>query len=187
MRASLGQVFPTTFRPGAPARHHRQRRRPSRSARVWLRSTTTTTTTVSSSSGQAQEVNYENLLLPPVRQVGGDAASAVCADEESEWLAKVVQEWLETEYVEEPSTARIAAFTADTFRTIRLSGTTDVGDLVLALAQGCTACDFNDSFSGPFEVANVSLDLIMQRYGYETVSWSYTVPSMQEQDSTLSP
>jgi len=133
-----------------------------------------------SSASSSTEVNYENLHLPPLRQLQSDDANAVCADEEREWLAKVVQEWLEVEYVEEPSTARIANWTADCFRTIRMDDVTDVGDLVLALALGLSGGDFSDSFRGAFEVANVSIDLLMQRYEHETVSWAATVPSMQQ-------
>ena len=86
---------------------------------------------------------------------------------EGEWLQKVLQRWLDEEFLPEPINQQIAQRAAQIFVRQRMEGENDLGSLVIAIVIEMQAFDFSKSFYGEFAIANAVSDLLLDSLGID--------------------
>jgi len=87
--------------------------------------------------------------------------------QEGEWLQKVLQRWLDLEFLPEPVNQQIAKRAAQIFVRQRMEGENDLGSLVIAIVTEMQAFDFSQSFYGEFAIANAVSDLLLDSLGID--------------------
>ncbi len=87
--------------------------------------------------------------------------------QEGEWLQKVLQRWLDEEFLAEPVNQQIAQRAAQIFVRQRMEGENDLGSLVIAIVTEMQAFDFSKSFYGEFAIANAVSDLLLDSLGID--------------------
>jgi hypothetical protein len=97
------------------------------------------------------------ITLPPAQNVW----------QEGEWLQQSLHDWLDREFIPEPTNATIAKRAAQVFVRQRLEGENDVGCLVIAILTEMQAFDFSKSFYSEFAVANAVSDLLLASLGVD--------------------
>ncbi|KAJ0265008.1 hypothetical protein HA466_0013830 [Hirschfeldia incana] len=85
------------------------------------------------------------------------------AIEESEWLRVTLHKWLDDEYCPEPTNVEISNVAAKSFYTSLLEKETDMGVILLKMAQDLTSVSYQESFHGAFTSANAAINLIVER------------------------
>ncbi|CAN8308584.1 unnamed protein product [Cochlearia groenlandica] len=85
------------------------------------------------------------------------------AMEESEWLKLTLHKWLDDEYCPEPTNAKISEVAAKSYYNSLLEKETDMGAILLKMAQDLTSISYQESFHGAFTSANAAIDLIVKR------------------------
>eukprot|EP00892_Ulva_mutabilis_P010179 jgi/Ulvmu1/7533/UM037_0077.1 len=86
---------------------------------------------------------------------------------DAEWLSGIIALWLDEEWAELSVHRDVGAATAHAYISAREKGVGDMGDLVLELSSLLTAFDFDETFVGPFDVANKVVELLMLRDGID--------------------
>ena len=86
---------------------------------------------------------------------------------EGEWLQETLQQWLDLEFLPEPTNQQIAQRAAQIFLRQRMEGENDLGSLVLAIATEMQAFDFSKSYYGEFAIANAVSDLLLDSLGID--------------------
>jgi hypothetical protein len=97
------------------------------------------------------------IILPPTQN----------PQQEGEWLTKVLQQWMDEEFLPEPINQQIARRAAQIFVRQRMEGENDLGSLVLAIVTEMQAFDFSKSFYGEFAIANAVSDLLLDSLGID--------------------
>jgi len=87
--------------------------------------------------------------------------------QEGEWLQKVLQRWLDLEFLPQPVNQQIAKRAAQIFVRQRMEGENDLGSLVIAIVTEMQAFDFSQSFYGEFAIANAVSDLLLDSLGID--------------------
>ncbi|ESQ37997.1 hypothetical protein EUTSA_v10029006mg [Eutrema salsugineum] len=85
------------------------------------------------------------------------------AIEESEWLRVTLHKWLDDEYCPEPTNVEISNVAAKSFYSSLLEKETDMGVILLKMAQDLTSISYQESFHGAFTSANAAINLIVER------------------------
>ncbi|CAN6853277.1 unnamed protein product [Brassica oleracea] len=85
------------------------------------------------------------------------------AIEESEWLRVTLHKWLDDEYCPEPTNVEISNVAAKSLYTSLLEKETDMGVILLKMAQDLTSISYQESFHGAFTSANAAINLIVER------------------------
>ncbi|EOA21662.1 hypothetical protein CARUB_v10002083mg [Capsella rubella] len=85
------------------------------------------------------------------------------AIEESEWLRVALHKWLDDEYCPEPTNVVISEVAAKSYYSSLLEKETDVGEILMKMAQDLTSISYKESFHGAFTSANAAIDLIVER------------------------
>ncbi|CAN6969831.1 hypothetical protein IGI04_033067 [Brassica rapa subsp. trilocularis] len=85
------------------------------------------------------------------------------AIEESEWLRVTLHKWLDDEYCPEPTNVEISNVAAKSLYTSLLEKETDMGTILLKMAQDLTSISYQESFHGAFTSANAAINLIVER------------------------
>ncbi|KAF2537363.1 hypothetical protein F2Q68_00018659 [Brassica cretica] len=85
------------------------------------------------------------------------------SDQESEWLRVTLHKWLDDEYCPEPTNVEISNVAAKSFHTSLLEKETDMGTILLKMAQDLTSVSYQESFHGAFTSANAAINLIVER------------------------
>ncbi|XP_010455975.1 PREDICTED: uncharacterized protein LOC104737475 [Camelina sativa] len=85
------------------------------------------------------------------------------AIEESEWLRVTLHKWLDDEYCPEPTNVEISEVAAKSYYNSLLEKETDVGDILMKMAQDLTSISYKESFHGAFTSANAAINLIVDR------------------------
>ncbi|CAH2071831.1 unnamed protein product [Thlaspi arvense] len=85
------------------------------------------------------------------------------AIEESEWLRVTLHKWLDDEYCPEPTNVEISDVAAKSFYTSLSEKETDMGVILLKMAQDLTSISYQESFHGAFTSANAAINLIVER------------------------
>ncbi|KAL1188391.1 hypothetical protein V5N11_031763 [Cardamine amara subsp. amara] len=85
------------------------------------------------------------------------------AIEESEWLRVTLHKWLDDEYCPEPTNVEISKVAAKSYYTSLLEKETDMGEILLKMAQDLTSISYQESFHGAFTSANAAINLIVDR------------------------
>ncbi|XP_010556804.1 PREDICTED: uncharacterized protein LOC104826012 [Tarenaya hassleriana] len=87
------------------------------------------------------------------------------AIEESEWLRGKLQKWLDDEYCPEPTNVEISRVAAESYYRSLMERETDIGVILLKMAQDLTSISYKESFHGAFSSANAAVNLIIERIG----------------------
>ncbi|CAL9233174.1 unnamed protein product [Arabidopsis halleri] len=85
------------------------------------------------------------------------------AIEESEWLRVTLHKWLDDEYCPEPTNVEISEVAAKSYYSSLLEKETDIGEILLKMAQDLTSISYQESFHGAFTSANAAINLIVDR------------------------
>ncbi|XP_019089108.1 PREDICTED: uncharacterized protein LOC104714974 [Camelina sativa] len=85
------------------------------------------------------------------------------AIEESEWLRVTLHKWLDDEYCPEPTNVEISEVAAKSYYSSLLEKETDVGEILMKMAQDLTSISYKESFHGAFTSANAAINLIVDR------------------------
>ena len=93
---------------------------------------------------------------------------AASPEQEGEWLQEALHQWLDREFIPEPSNLAIAKRASQVFVRHRLEGETDLGSLTIAIVVEMKGFDFSESFYGEFAIANAVSDLLLQSLGIDT-------------------
>jgi len=101
-------------------------------------------------------------MLPP-------PASAAAIDEEAAWLAGALAFWLDEEWTPLKEHAAVGRAAGDALAAARRAGAAEAGDVLHRLVNDLLAAAplFRDTFTGPFDVANKAVELLMLRGGAE--------------------
>jgi len=97
-------------------------------------------------------------------------ASAAAIAEEAAWLAGALAFWLDEEWTPLAAHAAVGRAAGDALAAARRAGAAEAGDVLHALVNGLLAAGpplFRDTFTGPFDVANKAVELLMLRGGAE--------------------
>lgn len=108
-----------------------------------------------------------------------DALSGVvlppCREDDEEWLAYMLQSYLDEEWMEQPVHARVGQATARLYGEARAAGDDDLIAVLARMSYGLKDMwngeGFAESFEGPIDVANRAAEFIMLRLGRKV--WSY--------------
>lgn len=92
---------------------------------------------------------------------------ALNPQQEGKWLQKVLQRWLDEEFLAESVNQEIAQRAAQIFIRQRMEGENDLGSLVIAIVTEMQAFDFSKSFYGEFAIANAVSDLLLDSLGID--------------------
>ncbi|MBW4464596.1 MAG: hypothetical protein KME07_04025 [Pegethrix bostrychoides GSE-TBD4-15B] len=87
--------------------------------------------------------------------------------QEGQWLAASLQQWLDHEFLPEPVNQIIAERAAQVFVRQRMEGENDLGSLVIAIVTEMQAFDFSKSFYSEFAIANAVSDLLLGSLGID--------------------
>ncbi|AEE82279.1 hypothetical protein AtNW77_Chr4g0275571 [Arabidopsis thaliana] len=85
------------------------------------------------------------------------------AIEESEWLRVTLHKWLDDEYCPEPTNVEISEVAAKSYYSSLLEKESDMGEILLKMAQDLTSISYQESFHGAFTSANAAINLIVDR------------------------
>jgi len=88
------------------------------------------------------------------------------ADQERDWIANQVREWLDKEYLPQDIHAAIGERAGRIYVRARHEGE-DLGGIVLAVGTELESMDFYDAFVGAFDVANKVADFVLRGMGRE--------------------
>ncbi|KAM3373654.1 hypothetical protein CQW23_15683 [Capsicum baccatum] len=83
--------------------------------------------------------------------------------EESEWLQTALNKWLDDEYCPEETNIEISKVAASSFYRSLLENKTDIGEILLKMAEDLESISYQESFHGAFSSANAAVNLIIQR------------------------
>ncbi|CDP03554.1 unnamed protein product [Coffea canephora] len=83
--------------------------------------------------------------------------------EESEWLRATLHKWLDDEYCPEETNIKISEVASHSFYKSLMEKKTDLGEILLEMAQELGSVSYQESFHGAFSSANAAVDLIIQR------------------------
>lgn len=84
-------------------------------------------------------------------------------EQESEWLRVTLRKWLDDEYCPEPTNVEISQVAAKSYYHSLLEKETDMGEILLKMAQDLTSISYQESFHGAFTSANAAINLIVDR------------------------
>lgn len=79
-----------------------------------------------------------------------------------------LHKWLDDEYCPEPTNVEISKVAAKSFYSSLLEKETDMGEILLKMAQDLTSISYQESFHGAFTSANAAINLIVERLETET-------------------
>ncbi|GAV79075.1 hypothetical protein CFOL_v3_22540 [Cephalotus follicularis] len=113
-------------------------------------------------SNQDEEEEEEETLVQDLR-VPDHWMLPSKALEESEWLKVTLHKWLDDEYCPEETNVEISKVAARCFYRSLLEKQTDLGEILLKMAQDLESVSYKESFHGAFSSANAAVDLILQR------------------------
>eukprot|EP00884_Botryococcus_braunii_P006273 jgi/Botrbrau1/15647/Bobra.4_1s0031.1 len=86
---------------------------------------------------------------------------------ERAWIAAQLQAWLDEEWLMQPVHKDLSIFASEVYLELRKRGADDLGDVVLSLGTELLQFDYNDTFTGAFEVANKVSELLMLKMGVD--------------------
>ncbi|MCG9891231.1 MAG: hypothetical protein MH252_09160 [Thermosynechococcaceae cyanobacterium MS004] len=101
-------------------------------------------------------------MVNPIQPITLPVASD--PQQESEWLQRSLQVWLDQEYLPEPVNTVIAERASSIYFRQRLEGENDLGSLVMAILTEMKGFDFSKSFYSEFAIANAVSDLLLQQF-----------------------
>lgn len=87
--------------------------------------------------------------------------------EDSRWISGIISIWLNEEWTELDIHKDVGSAAGRAYVDARNKGTEDMGDLVLELSSQLTSFDFDETFVGPFDVANKVVEFLMLRDGID--------------------
>lgn len=87
--------------------------------------------------------------------------------QEGQWLAAALHQWLDQEFIPEAINQTIAERAAQVFMRQRMEGENDLGSLVIAILTEMQGFDFSKSFFSEFAVANAVSDLLLDSLGID--------------------
>ena len=82
-------------------------------------------------------------------------------------LAERIRVWLDEEWEPLEVHQQLGEEAAAIYKQLRKSGEDDLGSLLLSLGERLRAFEYNETYTGPFEVANKVAELLMVRMGRE--------------------
>ncbi|XP_010422495.1 PREDICTED: uncharacterized protein LOC104707772 [Camelina sativa] len=116
-----------------------------------------------SSSSSSHEVEEDPEAVVQALTIPDEWLLPSRAIEESEWLRVTLHKWLDDEYCPEPTNVEISEVAAKSYYNSLLEKETDVGDILMKMAQDLTSISYKESFHGAFTSANAAINLIVDR------------------------
>jgi hypothetical protein len=83
-------------------------------------------------------------------------------------LGGIITYWLNTEWTPLDAHTELGRSTATSYRKAMNGGIKDMGDLVLTMGPDLmVSADFSETFTGPYDIANKVVELLMLRSGID--------------------
>ncbi|KAL4202576.1 hypothetical protein AMTRI_Chr02g221810 [Amborella trichopoda] len=85
------------------------------------------------------------------------------AIQESEWLRLTLHKWLDDEYCPEAANEEISKRASKSYHESLMEKHSDIGEILLKMANDLQSLSFKESFHGAFSAANAAIHLITER------------------------
>lgn len=113
-------------------------------------------------AAESEHEPVEDVTLPPV--------TGETLETHVSWLQIEVCSWLDAEWPEKEAVAahrEIAVRTAQLYGRLRAEAINDLSDILLGIGGGLEGSDFSKTYTGPWNVANRTAELLLERFAPE--------------------